>query len=371
MKKILFVNDLIYGGGVEKVLSDIVCNLPCEKYDITIYTPQQEKNFYDSYPGYITYRFGRLYRARFSNRILRKIVRIYNRFATKIAASKLNHEHFDVAVSIKDGECMKFVAEEILAEKKIGWVHSDFHYFHWTKYLFPMPETEVACMQKFNQVVCVSKATLDSIKETIGDPSNLIVRYNPVNEAEIRMKATSKITNEKSNKFLFVSVGRVVEQKGFDKLLTACNLLNQNGYENKYELWIVGPHHYKESDKILDFAQKHKLHNVFFLGEKQNPYPYMRVADCYVSSSVWESYGISIQESIVLGVPVISTACPAVKEVMDPNCGIFVEHTAEALYCAMKEVLKEPAVLQNCRDYIKYNSKDTFEQRIHEIEQMF
>lgn len=38
MKKILFVNDIAYGGGTEKVLQDITANLPEDKFDITVLT---------------------------------------------------------------------------------------------------------------------------------------------------------------------------------------------------------------------------------------------------------------------------------------------------------------------------------------------
>lgn len=43
------------------------------------------------------------------------------------------------------------------------------------------------------------------------------------------------------------------------------------------------------------------------LGEKNNPFPYMKQADLFVQTSLFESYGLSMTEAMILGLPVVST----------------------------------------------------------------
>lgn len=46
MKKVLIMNDHVYGGGVEKVMMNLVNQLPIDKYKVTILTNNYEKKFY-------------------------------------------------------------------------------------------------------------------------------------------------------------------------------------------------------------------------------------------------------------------------------------------------------------------------------------
>ena len=58
------------------------------------------------------------------------------------------------------------------------------------------------------------------------------------------------------------------------------------------------------------FSNELGLNNkVLFLGFKDNPYKYMRIADVFVLSSKWEGFGNVIVEAMASGTPVISTNC--------------------------------------------------------------
>ena len=49
-KKILITNDLVLGGGVEKLMYDLVMAWH-EKYDITVMSYKYDDRFYDVYPS--------------------------------------------------------------------------------------------------------------------------------------------------------------------------------------------------------------------------------------------------------------------------------------------------------------------------------
>ena len=90
----------------------------------------------------------------------------------------------------------------------------------------------------FQHVVCVSQVIKDSIIEVIGNPGNLVVCYNPLNQSDILNKAAEPVEDiHRSQRPLFVTVGRLNLQKGYDILLEVCNLLNKEGYE--YDVWIL------------------------------------------------------------------------------------------------------------------------------------
>ncbi len=50
--------------------------------------------------------------------------------------------------------------------------------------------------------------------------------------------------------------------------------------------------------------------NIRLIGYQNNPYPYMKMADLFILSSLWEGFGHVIVESMVCGTPVLATDCP-------------------------------------------------------------
>lgn len=78
-RKILIVNDLLYGGGVEKLMYDLVMYWH-EKYDITIMTYAYCEGFEDMYPSDVRY-ISASVKKEYNGNI---IERVYNKFKKKI-----------------------------------------------------------------------------------------------------------------------------------------------------------------------------------------------------------------------------------------------------------------------------------------------
>ncbi|WP_270567785.1 glycosyltransferase [Clostridium beijerinckii] len=371
MKKILIMNDLLYGGGVEKMMMDLVNNISSKNYDITILTPNKDRfnrKYYRndikfmSIQGYLFKENNMFFRA--CNKILKKI----NRF---ICISKLNYSNFDVAIAIKEGRIMKFISQ-IKAKKSLAWIHTDYEVFHWTKNSFGIGNKfgELECMKKFDKVVCVSESTKKSVIKIVGNPQNLCVKYNPINEIEIEKKSKEYIVEKRSSgKTLFVTVGRLTSQKGYKRLLNTCIELNKEQYN--YELWIIGSG--EEELELRKIIEENNLNNIKLLGLQENPYKYMKEADWFICSSIWESFGIAIQESIILGVPVITTNCPGACELLDTSVNsIIVENSQDGILKGMKKALNNSDLLKFYKGKIKYLSEDfKLEKRIKRIEELF
>lgn len=365
------MNDLLYGGGVEKVMMDISSNLDDDLYDITILTPYEQiesKKYYKAniklnsiYGKQIIYK-------NILGRLVNKITRIikYNKCIKNIYKQK-----FDVAIAIKEGFSMKFISN-LNIPKKIAWIHTDYSVFHWTKNCFKSVEDELECMKKFNSVVCVSKNIKDITIQVIGDSKNLCVKYNPINEKEIIDKSIEQVNDIEKNdeKLTFVTVGRLTEQKGYDRLLNVCKILNDK-YKSQYELWIIGEGY--EYNKLKNFIHINNLDNVKLLGAKENPYKYIRLADWFICSSIWESFGIAIQESIVLNTPVIATYSPGSCEIIEPDYhGIIVDNSEIGILQGMEKAITNNKLNIYYIDKMSnYNNKITLDNTMNEIIKLF
>ena len=95
----------------------------------------------------------------------------------------------------------------------------------------------------------------------------------------------------------------------------------------------------------------------------------MRQGDLFVSTSLSESYGLAIQESLVLGVPVIAVNCQGVAESFDKRYGVLIENSADELGKTILDVLDTPLELlsyrNNIRDY--YSVSSIYEERLDKI----
>lgn len=82
------------------------------------------------------------------------------------------------------------------------------------------------------------------------------------------------------------------------------------------------------------------------LGQKENPFPYIRQADLFVQTSLFESYGLAMAEAMVLGLPVVSTKTDgAIALTQNGKYGVLCEINADAVAEAIKPLLAAPEQL--------------------------
>lgn len=363
MKKILIINDLIAGGGVENVLHTLALYLK-DRYKVSIVTLYgRNKQFKKQYPSKIKfYTYKVPFSAPKSNALFKKFysgaLKLKRKYVEFILSKK-----YDIAIAIKEGSCMELVSN-VNAKKRIGWIHVDYNNLHWTKSVFENKDEELRCMQKFNSIVCVSNAVKQSVIDVVGDPENLIVKYNPLNYKNIMALANEEISFNKPEKMLFVAVGRLAKEKNFSLLIKVCSEL-----EKKYdfEMWIIGDG--EEKEKLKELIKEENNTSVKLLGFQKNPYKFIKCGDCLVSSSLSESFGLTIQEAFVLDTPVISTSCPAVEETLNKNFGVLCSNSYEGLKEAMEMVLENPAVLKEFESAIKkdFVKENLYQKRLEDI----
>lgn len=365
MKRILIANDLLYGGGVETILDTLVRYLVEQDYEVSIMIPNcSEAEIKKRWGGRVNL-YSEMRTIKHIKRFtfswfIDRILYVIQRFLYKI---KFFLKQFDVIVALKEGPIMQELAG-LYGKKKIAWVHTDYNMMHWTKYCFRNAVAEKKCMKKYDKIVCVSYAVMNSIIQEVGDPGNLCVRYSPVNYQEIRTKAEQDISEVKNVKRpLLLSVGRLSYPKNYSLLIDICYELSAL---YSFEVWIIGDG--SERQELQEKISNYNLNCVKLLGEKTNPFPYLMCADLFISTSLIESYGLAIQEALILGKPVIAMNCPAIEESFDERWGQLCSD-GNKLKENLENILCDLNILDEYSTNIKkyYQVDELFEKRLMDI----
>ena len=343
MKSIfIYIHQSALRGGVEKVFYSLFANLPDDEFEITVLNKcvyLTDDLFTIHYKGQKARRWF-LYDEFSKEFIARTRQRIHNRISKYTIPLWLKTRRYDIAIAAQEGFYAEFVLQKVNADRKLLWIHNDLRIAHWTTRFFESTEKEKACYEKFDQVVCVSKDVRNSMIEVFGPMDNLVVAYNPIDTDEIDKKLREKTIPRRAVP-LFVCVGRLAEQKGYDRLLPICKKLNDEGY--KFEVWILGEG--SERPKLEKMLKNYRLDNVLLFGNQSNPFPYMKAADWLLCTSRHEGFNMTLHEAIYCGTPVITTDNAGAKELLGENeFGIILENTDEAIMDGMKRVLDDESL---------------------------
>ena len=89
---------------------------------------------------------------------------------------------------------------------------------------------------------------------------------------------------------------------------------------------------------------------VCLLGFHANPYKYLRQGDLFVCSSLSEGYSTAVTEALILGLPIITTDCSGMAELLqNGECGVITENDEAALYEGLKRLLADKSLLEHYR----------------------
>ena len=184
--------------------------------------------------------------------------------------------------------------------------------------------------KKLYLVTTPSEETFDYIKsQNIFDDKKIFLLRDPVflTKDLLLKRETIEENFSKNNKYI-ISVGRLTHQKNFSLLIEAFADIVKL-YKN-YKLIILGE---GEQRYFLEkLISKHNLKDhVFLLGFKKNVLKYINIAECSISSSLWEDPGFFLIESGLLNKLIISSDCPnSPKELlMNGLCGYLFKNNSK------------------------------------------
>lgn len=343
-KRIAIFAENLYGGGVERILQTILLNFDYEKYDVTLFSSHPEVLRKEFYPTHLELRHyfkntdGCILN-RFYTLIYNKIrLLIYYHCTPSWFYKLFINEQYDVCIAFIEGYATRIVSGAPKECKKIAWLHTDIKENHWTDIAFQNRAEEINCYKQFENVICVSKLVEISIKEITGI-NNTCVLHNPIDSKKILELSTQRIDLPNSQALRIVTLGSLIEIKGYDRLLKIAKQLNDDGVD--FELLILGKGVLRK--QFEKYIINNNLGNrVKLLGYKTNPYPYLKAADIYVCSSYAEGFNTSITEALILGRAIVTTDISGVKEQLgeDSEFGIITRNDEEDLYRGLKEMMK-------------------------------
>jgi glycosyltransferase involved in cell wall biosynthesis len=181
--------------------------------------------------------------------------------------------------------------------------------------------------KKLYLITSPTQITLDHLKNIkLTDERKIVLLTDPVFSIRqiVNLKKKKLSENFQSNKKYIVSIGRLTYQKNF-------NLLIESFYQikkiyNDYKLIIIGEG--EKRDELEFLINKLNLNNeVFLIGYKKNIFPYLKIADCLISSSRWEDPGFVLIEAGILNKIVISSDCMSgPKELLNANNGYLFDN---------------------------------------------
>ena len=139
-------------------------------------------------------------------------------------------------------------------------------------------------LSQMDAIACVSDSCMMRFKNMFPNlASKCIVCENFTDINLINKLAYPAITYPK-NCVNFVTVCRLSEEKGLFRTIEILSELSLQGYKN-YTWTIIGDG--PEKDRLIEKVKSNRLeNNIFFVGDKKNPYPYMKNATLFLLPSL-------------------------------------------------------------------------------------
>lgn len=236
--------------------------------------------------------------------------------------------HYDVAIAYAEGLPSK-VIEQVDAKKKLVWIHNDYAYEG------AIGGGKITDFQNFNKICCVSKSTELSFQKLYPEwADKTMTLHNLINEDYIWQQSLLSFQDDMfvTDCFTIMSIGRVCAQKQFHVIPQIAAALKKAGV--KFRWYILGGGPENEVAVVKQNIEQEKVDDrVILLGEKENPYQYLKNADLFVLTSLYESYPTVINEARVLNVPIVANSIPPIYEMLSDDEAVIVpnEDMAEAI----------------------------------------
>lgn len=213
---------------------------------------------------------------------------------------------------------------------------------------YPIPKhlmlMERAASYFADEIVAVSNHTRDEmIRYQKIDPGKVSVIYNGINIKLTRKSSPEELRREvglKPNETVVGTVGRVVDQKGFDLLLQSVPGILRRFPDTKF--MVVGGGD-RERD-LKELASELGISSqVIFTSWRSDAVDLIQVCDIFALTSRFEGMPMVLLEAMALSKPIVATAVGGVPEVVqNGHNGIVIDRrTPELLEKALLELISD------------------------------
>ncbi|MGB6084784.1 glycosyltransferase [Moheibacter sp.] len=377
-KKILIRIGSLRHGGAEKVLTTFLKNLPSDKYEIDLLLNLYSGKYLSEIPDWINIYYlnkGEMITTNRPQDIPQKAFRvIYQKllktFPQLLYKFILKGKKYDIEFAAIHGLRDDILNSPDKSSKKIVWIHNDLRKTEFHDYT----DEEIRKFFGFDKIMVISEQIQQDFEnqaKTEVEKSRIVRIYNPLDTQEILDKAELFQNQYDFSKEepVFVSVGTVFPQKGFDRLLKVHKKLLDEGF--KHRILIVGDGYDFENVKQLK-SELGVDKTATMLGFTDNPYPYFKAADFFILSSRYEGFPTVLYEAIVLKKTIVATDVSGVREMLnDGELGLIVENSEEGIYEGMKQVWTNPEISNSYQKKLEnYNPPFNLENSVRKIQEI-
>lgn len=366
-KKILFFHFDLKGGGAERVLINLLKHLDLNKYDVTLKTIFGAGPHVKNVPKGIKFSYFFRYEFRGFNKIMKLFpAKFWHRLFVK--------DDYDIEIGYLETSPTRIVAAcPNDKTKKIGWIHTEvknrtrpFRGFH--------DEDEmIDAYNRLDELVFVAHRARSSFRKLYPEIKIPMRVLHNVNDYErIYELAKEPMPLELSEgKLNLCAVNKLHKIKGFHRLVDACAKLKQDKLMDDVKIYILGKgHEYFSLKRSID--QAGLSDNIKLLGFDPNPYRYLSKMDLFVCTSYHEGYSTAVTESVALGVPVFTTDCSGMDEILEGGkYGMIVPNDDESIYEGLKDLLTHREKIKQYAQAISEAPRMTTQSLVDEYEKFF
>ena len=367
MKKIIFGITSLTIGGAERVLVDLANRLS-EEYNVTIFTiydgGELKKELNQGIKKIALYRkpykeFSKIEKLKASLKLI-----IYKKKIYELIMKR----GFDAEIAFLEGPVTRLFATKSNS-KKIAWIHNDISKVYGNGLKAKIKKwVDGIAYKKYNKLVFVSeenKKDFNKEYKWANEKEQEIIR-NYIDYKKVLQKASEKLDLPYDNKEInLLTVCRLVEKKALDRFIKVQKELEIKGIHVKIYIVGDGPQRYNLQKQIDSEGLTNKF---IFLGQKENPYPYIKYCDYFCLLSYYEGYGMVLEEAKILNKPIILTNTAAIECAKGYDKAIVLENNFDGIVKGLEKELKSDNIKYLDNNYKKEYKNYTLEDKTNNFE---
>ena len=368
-KKIIFITEALWIGGIESALTTLLRQLDEERFDVTLLVLRASLEMADRLPAHCKlivadrenknsfsspYRFCRLFHLtekcerpsalhRLACPLVPLIRWIENRCYIRYIRQKMKEQSYDTAVIYSD-RTAETAVRAIRAHKYLMFYHhgamrKEYH-------------DEIA-YKKCEKIIVVSKTKAEELKVFRPKYAAKVTWLHNLVDSEYILERSRESIQERfpAHTFRLVTCGRLSPPKGIDWAASACNELIKRGIKD-VQWWIVGDGPEREAleKQIRELGVAPYF---LLLGMRDNPYAYLALADLVVQPSRFENDSVVIREALALGKPILATVPAGREQITDGVNGFLCDADPKGIADGIEKLKNHPDDLAKATEYLK------------------
>ena len=371
MKKVLIFSHALEIGGAERALLGLLNSFDTSRYEVDLFLMRHEGELFRYIPDQIRLlpsvkQYTGL-AVPMTSLIRKKLFRIiYGRLKAKILARRFIKRHglrddnaveleyshkytrkympsvsdkeYDLAISFLTPHY--FVAEKVMAKRKIAWIHTDY------SYVGVDVCSELEMWDRYDRIASISPDCTKSFLGVFPELKDKIVEIENISSADFIRQQAAEATPDvyDDDRINLLSIGRFCHPKNFDNVPDICKRIRDAGINARWFLIGFGPEEDLIRRKIKEVGMEE---HVIVIGKMSNPYPYIANCDIYVQPSRYEGKAVTVREAQILSKPVVITAYPtSASQLADGFDGVIVPMDNAGCAEGIARVIRDDALRQ-------------------------